>query len=213
MGRRPIVKNRKEKNKKVEQWSLAILPQLKDIDLGRLTIDDLSRLLKKSKSTIYQYFTTKEEFFEYITQTKINYLYSYKEEITKEIFKLDYQYDNLVYIVTEGTKDISSFYLRQLHIHYPAAWKIIEDFLVALLEDLKQFYIFGIEKKFFHPIPPGLLVTLDQCFIMQLIKDGDFFCKTTESIESTIKGYILLKFEGLKNNPANKNMQGYKMIF
>lgn len=210
MGRKSILKNRKEKNKKVEQWSLAILPKLRDMDLGKLTIDDLAVLLKKSKSTIYQYFTTKEEFFEYITQLRINYLYSYKEEITKEIFKLDYQYDNLVYIVTEGTKDISSFYLRQLQKHYPTAWKIIEDFLLVLLEDLKQFYIFGIEKKIFHPIPPNLLIAIDQCFIMELIKSDNFFNKTNETLESTIKDYILLKFEGLKNTPANKICRGIK---
>ena len=209
MGRRSILKHRKEKNKKVEQWSLSILPQLKDIDLGELTIDDLCVLLKKSKSTIYQYFTTKEEFFEYVTQIRINYLYSYKEEITKEIFKLDYQYDNLVHILTEGTKDISSFYLRQLKKHYPTAWKIIEDFLLVLLEDFKQFYIFGIEKQIFHPIPPDLLITMDLCFIMELIKGDIFFGKTKETLESTIKDYILLKFEGLKNTPANKNLQGY----
>lgn len=197
MGRKSLVKDRKNKDKKVEQWTLAILPKLKHEDLGDLTMDDLAVLMNKSKSTIYQYFTTKEEIFEYITQVRIDYLYAYKDEITGEISQLDYHYETLARILTEGAKDISSFYLKQLQEHYPTAWKIIEDFLFGLLEDLKQFYIYGIEHKLLKPVSIELLTKLDQYFIMQLITDDKFFNQTKETLESIIKDYMFLKFEGL----------------
>lgn len=198
MGRKSILKNRKEKNQKVEQWTLAILPKLKTADLGELTMDDLALLMKKSKSTIYQYFTTKEEIFEYITQVRIDYLYTYKNQITEEILKLDYKCETLGRILIEGAKDVSSFFLRQLQQHYPTAWKIIEDFLCALLEDLKQFYTLGIENNIFKPISSELLVKLDEYFIRQLITDDNFFDQTEETLESIIRDYMFLKFEGLK---------------
>ncbi len=198
MGRKSILKNRKEKNQKVEQWTLAILPKLKTADLGELTMDNLALLMKKSKSTIYQYFTTKEEIFEYITQVRIDYLYTYKNQITEEILKLDYKCETLGRILIEGAKDVSSFFLRQLQQHYPTAWKIIEDFLCALLEDLKQFYTLGIENNIFKPISSELLVKLDEYFIRQLITDDNFFDQTEETLESIIRDYMFLKFEGLK---------------
>ncbi|WP_109097036.1 TetR/AcrR family transcriptional regulator [Aquimarina sp. AU58] len=198
MGRKSILKNRKEKNRKVEQWTLAILPKLKTADLGELTMDDLALLMKKSKSTIYQYFTTKEEIFEYITQVRIDYLYTYKNQITEEILKLDYRCETLGRILMEGAKDVSSFFLRQLQEHYPTAWKIIEEFLCALLEDLKQFYILGIESNIFKPISSELLVKLDEYFIRQLITDDNFFDQTEETLESIMRDYMFLKFEGLK---------------
>lgn len=197
MGRKSIVKNRKEKNKKVEQWTQAILPKLKQVDLGELTIDDLAILMNKSKSTIYQYFVTKEEIFEYITQVRIDRLNTYKDEITGEILKIDYHYDTLAKILTEGAKDISAFYLKQLQLHFPTAWKIIEDFLQGLLADLKQFYLFGIENNMFKSVSVDLLAKLDEYFIMQLITDDMFFNASKETLESTIKDYMFLKFEGL----------------
>ncbi|MEW7290766.1 TetR/AcrR family transcriptional regulator [Aquimarina sp. 2304DJ70-9] len=197
MGRKSILKNRKEKNKKVEQWTQAILPKLKNKDLGDLTMDDLATLMNRSKSTIYQYFTTKEEVFEYITQVRINRLYTYKDQITKEILQLDYHYETLATILTEGAKNISAFYLKQLQKHYPSAWQIIEDFLYELLEDLKQFYLFGIESKLLKPVSVELLIKLDEFFILQLITDDKFFNQSKETLESTIKDYMFLKFEGL----------------
>ncbi len=197
MGRKSIPKNRKAKTKKVEKWTQAILPKLKQTDLGDLTMDDLALLMDKSKSTIYQYFTTKEEIFEYITQVRISNVNTYKSEITEEIIKLDYHYETLARILTEGAKDISAFYLKQLQKHYPNAWKIIEDFLFGLLEDLKQFYLYGIESGLFKPISVELLTKLDEFFILRLITDDKFFNQSKETLESTIKDYMFLKFEGL----------------
>ncbi|GAA4271450.1 TetR/AcrR family transcriptional regulator [Aquimarina gracilis] len=197
MGRKSIAKKRKEKSKKVEQWTQAILPKLKRTDLGNLTMDDLALLMNKSKSTIYEYFTTKEEVFEYITQVRINRLYDYKNEITSEILQLNYEYETLATILTEGAKDISAFYLKQLQKHYPTAWKIIEDFMQDLLEDLRQFYVYGIKNNLFKPISVDLMIKLDQYFILQLITDDAFFSNSKETLESTIKDYMFLKFEGL----------------
>ncbi|SHJ71859.1 TetR/AcrR family transcriptional regulator [Aquimarina spongiae] len=197
MGRKSLSKDRKDKNKKVEQWTQAILPKLKQADLGNLTMDDLAVLMNKSKSTIYQYFITKEEIFEYITQVRIDRLYNYKNEITKEIIEPNYKYGKLAGILTEGAKDISAHYLRQLKLHYPTAWKIIEDFLHSLLQDFKQFYLLGIQSDMFKPVSVDLLVKLDEYFIMQLITDDQFFTQSKDTLESTIKDYMYLKFEGL----------------
>ncbi|MFD2564876.1 TetR/AcrR family transcriptional regulator [Aquimarina rubra] len=197
MGRKSIHRERKDKTKKVEQWTQALLPKLAQTELGELTIDDLALLMNKSKSTIYQYFVTKEEIFEYITQVRIDQLKTYKNEISGELSGLNYQYETLAKILAEGVKDISPFYLKQLQIHYPDAWNIIEDFLQGLLKDLKEFYILGIENNMFKTVSPELLIKLDEYFIMQLITDHTFFNNNRQTLESAIKEYMYIKFEGL----------------
>ncbi|MHA7060103.1 TetR/AcrR family transcriptional regulator [Aquimarina sp. M1] len=197
MGRKSISRERKEKTNKVEQWTQALLPKLTHKELGELTINDLAILMNKSKSTIYQYFITKEEIFEYITQVRIDQLKAYKNEISGELSRLNYQYDTLAKILVEGVKDISPFYLKQLQIHYPNAWNIVQEFLHGLLKDLKEFYIVGIQNKLFKPVSPELLIKLDEYFIMQLITDHSFFENTKQTLESAIREYLCIKFEGL----------------
>ncbi|MBW1298688.1 TetR/AcrR family transcriptional regulator [Aquimarina litoralis] len=197
MGRKSIHRERKDKNKKVEQWTQALLPKLRNTALGDLTMDDLAELMNKSKSTIYQYFVTKEEIFEYVTQVRVDQLKAYKNEISGEIAGLNYQYETLAKILAEGVKDISPFYLKQLQTHYPSAWKIVDDFLQDLLKDLKDFYVFGIENGMFKSVSPELLIKLDEYFIMQLITDHTFFNNNQQTLESAIQEYMYIKFEGL----------------
>lgn len=197
MGRKSISRERKDKNKKVEQWTQALLYKLRTTELGDLTMDDLASLMNKSKSTIYQYFVTKEEIFEYITQIRVDHLKAYKNEISGELSGLNYQYETLAKILAEGVKDISPFYLKQLQIHYPDAWSIVEKFLKGLLKDLKDFYIYGIENNMFKAVSPELLIKLDEYFIMQLITDHTFFNNNQQTLESAITEYMYIKFEGL----------------
>ncbi|MDH7444052.1 TetR/AcrR family transcriptional regulator [Aquimarina sp. 2201CG14-23] len=200
MGRKSIRRERKGKNKKVEQWTQALLSKLKNIELGDLTIDDLARLMGKSKSTIYQYFTTKEEIFEYITQVRVDRIKDYKKEISGELSVLNFQYESLAKILAEGVEDISPFYLKQLQTHYSGAWNIVEQFLQELLKDLKNFYVFGIENKMFKTVSPELLIKMDEYFIMQLLTDHTFFDNNQQTLESAIKEYMYIKFEGLVLN-------------
>lgn len=198
MGRKSLLKSRKEKSEKVKKWTQAILPKLKSVDLGELTMDNLAQLMNKSKSTIYQYFETKEEIFEYLTQVRIDHLNTYKKQITGEFSLLGYHHEGLAQILVEGAKDISPFYLKQLQLHYPTAWKIIDDFLKGLVNDLKKFYESGIENKIFKPVSVDLLTKLDEYFIKQLITDHDFFAQTNNTLESAITDYMFLRFEGLQ---------------
>lgn len=198
MGRKSTPKKRKKRNQSVVQWTQSILPKLRKKELGNLTMDDLSALMNKSKSTIYEYFSTKEEIFEYITETRIQQLRAYKNEISLHSFSATFPYESFVDILSRGVKDISSFYLSELKIHYPTAWKIVMDFLNELLSDLKHLYSMGIENKIFRSISPELMIKLDEYFIVKLITDYRFLESTGQTLEVVIKNYLLLKFEGLK---------------
>ncbi|GAA3520373.1 hypothetical protein GCM10022393_38260 [Aquimarina addita] len=196
MGRKSNDKNRKPKTIKVEQWTQALLPKIRKTELKNITMDELAILMNKSKSTIYEYFATKEEIFEYITQIRIDRLKAYKKEMYGKTLP-PHNHEALSLILTEGVKDISPFYLKQLQLYYPSAWDIVKAFLHDLLNDLRNFYASGIHKGIFKKTSPELLTKLDEYFIMQLITDHHFFNSNQKTLASIIKDYIALRFEGL----------------
>lgn len=202
MGRRPIDKERKPKNSKVEEWTQELLGKLNQTDLGDLTMDDLAILMNKSKSTIYEYFGTKEEIFEYITEVRVNRLKSYRNKISIEMPLKDYDYDTLAHILTDGVKDISPYFLKQLQTYFPSAWKIVEGFLQGLLNDLRELYSIGIETKMFKTVSPDMMIKIDEYFIKQLVTDYDFFETSDQTLEAVVRDYIYLKFEGLIDKTA-----------
>tara|TARA_B100000795_G_scaffold4331_1_gene3014 strand:+ start:27210 stop:27401 length:192 start_codon:yes stop_codon:yes gene_type:complete len=63
MGRKSLNKNRKPITKKIENWLHELLLELQNKDLNKLTIDDLAKLAKKSKSTIYIYILRANKIF------------------------------------------------------------------------------------------------------------------------------------------------------
>ena len=61
MGRKSVSRKRKAITPKVKQWLSELLIRIQFEDLKQLTMDDIARLAGTSKSTIYEYFNSKEE--------------------------------------------------------------------------------------------------------------------------------------------------------
>ena len=63
MGRRSTDKKRKALTERSKVWLRDLLSKLQDKDLSKLTLDEHAAMIGKSKSTIYSYFSTKEEIY------------------------------------------------------------------------------------------------------------------------------------------------------
>ena len=72
MGRKSIDKERIQNTQKTDAWLEGLLPLLQDKDLAKLNMDQIAELMSKSKSTIYQYFRTKDEIFDRLVVLKLN---------------------------------------------------------------------------------------------------------------------------------------------
>ena len=79
MGRKSLQKARKGPNSKTENWAKTLLPLLQTLKLDSLSMNTLSKLMGVSKSTIYEYFSTKEEIMDYVVAHKIEELHQLKE--------------------------------------------------------------------------------------------------------------------------------------
>ncbi len=199
MGRKSIKRERKAKSAKTEKWANALLPQLQQLSLKQLTMDDIAALIGRSKSTVYEYFKTKEEVFSYMVQLQLEKLSAYRSILKTENDDLIPNFEEFILFIGMGITNISHNLLDELKNDFPNIWQEIAGFINEMLDDLKAFYERGIELKLFKNISPELMTKMDEVFVFQIISDKDFFERTQMSLDQVAKDYLRLKLEGVKN--------------
>ena len=197
MGRKSLQKARKGPNSKTENWAKTLLPLLQTLKLDSLSMNTLSKLMGVSKSTIYEYFSTKEEVMDYVVAHKIAELNQLKEGLGLRLLS---EWDNpslMVDFLTVLPQGISAHFLQELKMHFPSSWQQVWKFLEELLSELRVYYEWGISSGKFSPVSVDLLIELDRYFISQLITDVEFHAQAGISLEQIVADFIQLRFEGL----------------
>ena len=157
MGRKSIVKNRKPITKRVNKWLADLLIVLQDKDLEQLTIDDIAALANKSKSTIYEYFESKEDILLAACQTRIKTLSDLlHNERAQKGNPID-RYEYLMEVLTEKLADISTFFLQKIKLHYPSSWNAIDNFTDEFVKSVTALYQEGIKQGVYYPISIDLM--------------------------------------------------------
>lgn len=198
MGRKSLEKKRKSPTKKVNAWLAELLLKLQGENLEHLTIDDIAKLANKSKSTIYDYFESKEDILIAACKTRIDILSTLIDK------KEDYQgnpvevYEYLVEGFTEGIADISISFLHQIKAYYPTAWRTINELTNTFVELLKTLYMQGIQEGFYHPISIDLLAHLDKYFVTEIVTNPSIFSNKKYTLSHLVKDYLKLRLTGLK---------------
>ena len=197
MGRTALTKKRKPITTKVEKWLDELLLELQNKDLEKLTIDDLAKLSRKSKSTIYIYFDSKEEILLAACKTRLDAI-SNKIALTfQEDLDTVTLYETLVQLFTEGTSGISLYFLQNIKQNYLSAWTLIEDFTDHFIKLLKTQYKKGISEGIFNDVSVELASQLDKLFVMQVVTNPDLFNDKTYITSQLINDYLNLRLTGL----------------
>lgn len=196
MGRHAVDKKRNTERTKVKQWVIELLPKLQEVSLADLTIDELAALMKKSKSTIYQYFKSKEEIIAYTTQLRLESMAGFVQILREEPFRPKQQYQEFLLLLCEGARDIKPQLLHDLRLHYPTAWEMVAFFLNELIKEMKAFFKRGVELGYFRPVSTELLARMDQFFVFQVITDPEI-AKDGSSLDALVKDYLTVRLEGI----------------
>jgi AcrR family transcriptional regulator len=197
MGRKSIDKSRKNINNKVNKWLEILLLNLQNKDIDELTMDDFAVLAKKSKSTIYSYFQSKEEILLAACKTKVDALSSSIFNIIEQDLETLELYELLVKTFAEGTSSISISFLQNVKKSYPTSWSIIEVFTDNYINLLREQYKTGIEKGIFNSISIDLMSQLDKIFVLQVVTNPAIFNDKEYSISELITQYLNLRITGL----------------
>lgn len=197
MGRKALSRKRKSITPKINIWLGELLLRLQYEDLDKLTMDDIASLGGKSKSTIYEYFESKEDIFLAACQTRITLLVESGLNKAQQDSSTVERYERLVEIFAEGTAGISFYFLQSVKQNYPKAWEVIEAFINNYIDLLKEQYQQGMAEGTFNPISIELLGFLDKLFVTQVVTNPDFFSDKEYTISNLVRDYLNLRLNGL----------------
>ncbi|MFY0672590.1 MAG: TetR/AcrR family transcriptional regulator [Bacteroidia bacterium] len=197
MGRKAIQRTRKELTPKVKSWVKALVPLLQDKQLNHLTLDDLAALANKSKSTIYTYFSTKEEIYQTAVKLVLDDLQyaASPNAVAGDDMKLSLQ--NLLQKISEGIGAISLSFLEQLKKHFKQAWQLVEHFAAKVLANLALIYKKGMCEGTFKTYNIELLTALDSHFVMNIMTNTAIFNQQGITFNGLVKEYLELRLNAL----------------
>lgn len=199
MGRKAIKRDRKNDEQKTQPWIKHLFTYFQENGLKGITMDIIAKELGKSKTTIYDYFQTKEEIIAEAVAYKLSQISGFKEIIRNQEKPFKQRCYEVLRFQTEHISDISNVFLADLRDLYPTLWKSVEDFLEALTKEMSAFYEKGIEKKAFNPIHPSILVLTDQ-FFFRILTNPDFLATHRITLKEAFDQYSQLRFFGILGN-------------
>ena len=197
MGRKAIKKDRQQPNDKTRKWALDLLPKLKSVRIGPLTMDELAQLMNKSKSTVYQYFQSKEALIEYLVEVRLEAMQSVLKLMAAPPPDPRAAYEAFLRELIIYTHDLSPYFIGDLKNYYPTAWSKVRTFVEGLLDTMRIFYENGIKAGYFRPVSTALLLAMDEFFVFQYLTMANNNYTTPQSLESQIQDYLYLRFEGI----------------
>ncbi len=192
MGRKSLDKERNKNQSKTDLWLIILLAELQDQDLSKLSMNRLSQLMGRSKSTVYQYFSTKEEIIDRLIEIK---LIEVKESIViDEQMTVLETYEYFVMKVCQGLDGISIHFMNQLKVAFPIIWLKVEGFMNQVLIFFEGLYQRGMDEGIFMPYPIAMLLAIDEFFMYQFMMDPK---RSVEPVETLVRFYMTLRLEGL----------------
>ena len=129
MGRKSTNKVRSVDKVKKKAWAKALFPLLQKEGLRNLTMDNLANYLQKSKSTLYEYFNSKEEIINLSLIYKLKDLSSYPEILHNRDLDHISRYQLFIQFISNGVSDISKVFLYDLRNFFPESWIVVNEFL------------------------------------------------------------------------------------
>ena len=191
MGRKSIEKTRKPLTKKMKSWLDDLIPAIAGQDLSTLTIDDIAKLTKKSKSTIYEYFESKPDIVYTAVKRRIEKLDDLP--VPSEDESVLQTYSSLIEWLIQHLDDVSFSFLNQLESNFEHSWGLINEFMERLLETLRQLYESGIKQGVFRSVSVEILMDLDEFFITKWLSREDI----NQTIDKMIADYVDIRLNGI----------------
>ena len=191
MGRKSVDRTRKPLSKKMGFWVDSLIPAIAGKNLTDLTIDEIAALTKKSKSTIYEYFESKEDIIFTAVERRISKLDDLP--VTPENTSVLIAYNQLIEWLINHLSDVSFSFLNQLETHFAESWAIVQEFMSELLNTLQTLYEQGIQQGVFRSVSVEILIAMDEFFIKQWLSKND----KNDTIDKMIFDYVDIRLNGI----------------
>ncbi len=181
---------------------MELYPHFRDHGLKDLRMDKVAKMLGKSKSTVYEYFKSKEEIVTETVGYKMEALLKHEEILMNQDEDMKTRYEQLMEYMIPVLTDISSLLLNDIKEFYPQVWEKVTAFFDYSSSVLEKYYKEGIEKGVFRNIHPTILAHSDRFFFNELV-DPSFLAKHNITAQEAFQHYFELKFRGLMKEQDN----------
>lgn len=197
MGRKAIVRNRKQDTKKKQEWANELFPFFQQHGVKGITINSMAKWLGKSKSTLYEYFVSKDEILLFSILPKLEALQGYELILNDSSRSFQQRYKDFFQHIMEQISDISNLFLADLKSHFPDHWALVDNFLKGLISQLDNYYKQGIAAGDFANIHVALLLAEDRYFVFEVLTNPDFLEENNLTLKELVEEYLNLKLHGL----------------
>lgn len=196
MGRKSIVKERKQLSAKQRKWLGNTLPFFYKNGIQGPTMNDIAEHLGLSKATIYNYYESKEELVHDSLWLKLNELDKFRDMLFDDSQDFVGRYFEGVNYVTSKLQGMTELYLDDLRNHYPKSWESVQKYYEKSAENLQKYYDLGIQNGTFRPFNTDLMATFDVRFFNMMV-DSNFLVSNNITIEDAFNEYFNMKFNGI----------------
>lgn len=196
MGRKAIPRERKNNPDKMGDWTQKLFPYFQEHGLDHVTMDEIASFLGKSKTTLYDYFQTKEDLLALIINEKIEAIKGFLKPLHDGSKDFKERYQNTIEFLSVQISDITNLFLTDLQQLFPELWKIVQNFVDESAKIVKEFYNKGIKAGEFNPINVSILVLTDQMFLHSLTNPA-LLEHHKLTVNTALVEYLKVRFDGL----------------
>lgn len=206
MGRKSIKKERNLNPKKRAAIIEKAIPIFSKNGIKGITMDDLAILLSISKTTLYNYFSTREEIVSGGLKYILARINSYQSALHDESKPYLDRYVGAVRILSENVSDISNLLLSDIKTEYPHLWKLVDTYKENATLVLGKFYEDGQKAGVFNKFETNMPVLTDRLFI-DALSDPQLLEANNLTIEVALREYFMMKCFGILKANIQEGMK------
>ncbi|QQR97655.1 MAG: TetR/AcrR family transcriptional regulator [Sphingobacteriales bacterium] len=201
MGRKYVSKTRNKNLDKRNFYLQKLLYNFKIHGTKKLSIDKLANELGISKSTLYEYFKSKDEIVGLLLDDILFKIRDAEKILNDKHSSYIDRYYHSIDLISEHLSDISNVLLDDLKNDYPTHWKNIEALIEYLSDILTIYYDEGKKLGYFKNIDTRILVLSDRLFF-NAISDTTYLKKNNISLKILFDEYFKMKSFGFIKTEA-----------
>ncbi|MCG7406641.1 TetR/AcrR family transcriptional regulator [Paenibacillus sp. ACRRX] len=176
---------------KREKYLYKIMPYMRKNGLSTLKMDDIAKYMDISKATLYKHFQSKEEIVESVVYLYTNYIRG--QEVSADnstTFVQQFQHISEQSLMLAAY--VSDIFLQDLLTLFPA---LHEKIMLAQKErnqQLKQFFVAGIQEGVFNPVNSDIFMMQDELVLRRLL-DPSFSIQYDITMKRSILDFYQMK--------------------
>jgi len=177
---------------------------------AKITIDQISRELGISKSTLYKYFPNKDALIHESMLSVIHEIMARVKLIIDTDANAIEKFRSMIVILTKNIIRFSEKFMRDMQINAPHIWEKIDDIRkVVMFDNISRIIKQGQKEKLFIDYPPELIIGI---FIGALrnIVNPEFLLHNRFSIDQAAKTGFIILIDGILTEKGKKVYDKFK---